>query len=643
MWRSAVRIASAEDTGPGTLEQFQNVLPHLPLPPLDETLQTFVASVDPLLDDAGRAELRQAVADFTDSGVAARLQERLMARRAECENWLTDYWERYAYLTDRRSLLNSIVCVLDAETPPRPGISQHERAATMILAMLSFYRRLRDGGIHPQRDRGAPLCMKQFRRIFATVRRPGIDCDAIDHFEDQRCIVVLANGHYYELEVLLGAEGRTIGYGALLARIDEIVAHAALHPPGPPIGALTFLQRDAWAQVRPRLLDDAEHNAESLARIERALFLIVLDEQMPSSPSALAHAMLCGTGTNRWLDKSATGVVFANGRAGVVMEHSWGDGEAAALCLEEVLLFERRMPGVFRTPPTAASPPPRHLEFKIAKGSALDWALGSAVEHARRLIDDAELYARDLDGVGAGAIKANDCSPDSFMQIAFQLAYARCHSDRGPCLTYETAATRLFAAGRTECIRSTSVESIAFVRAMMDPTATDDQRLVLLRAALITHRSYRIAAKRGHGCDRHLLGLEIEAQHGGEDVELFRTTAWRMPFEVSTSQAPVRQTSEWYPEASLWGLAFLPTSPTGYGVCYAFPGDRRVNLVVTASRACGQTSAKLFADAIADAATDMLAVIGLTSSKGHPGKPIDRWRSGRVHRSFRTGMPVSGS
>lgn len=297
-----------------------------------------------------------------------------------------------------------------------------------------------------------------------------------------------------------------------------------------------------------------------------------------------------------------------DGLAGGVVEHSWGDGEAAALCFEEMLLFERRMTRSLEQAPTRPTPSPRHLEFEVATGSALERPLATAVDYARRQIENVDVHARHLDGAGAASIRAVNCSPDTFMQMAFQLAYARCHPERSPCLTYETATTRLFAGGRTECVRSTSTESIAFVRAMMDPTTSRDQRERLLRKALSTHLKYRIRAKRGYGCDRHLLGLAIEAQHLGLDVELFRTIAWGLPFEVSTSQAPIRQTMGWYAEASMRGLAFLPTSPTGYGVCYAFIGTQGVNVFVSAWRRCAPTSAELFGDAIAKAVLDMLAV-----------------------------------
>lgn len=622
-WGTLVRALSAEQARPGSLEQFQQVLPRLPLPAIEETLQTFIASVDPLLDDDGRAEIRCAADKFRGSPAAARLQARLEERRARHENWLTDYWERYAYLIDRRSLLYSTGYAVDAVNLARPGVSQHQRAALLIVALLDFRRRLAQGRFRPQRVRGVvPLCMEQLRSCFATVRLPGLDADTIERFDDQSCIAVLANGHFFEVEVVVDQGRRDISYAELLAVLTQIHRVASALEPGPPIAALTFEQRDVWSQVREEMIQGGGRNADNLDRIERALFVVVLDDAAPESLTQLARTTLCGTGANRWLDKSMHLVVFANGRIGGLMEHSRGDGEAVTLLLEHMLLDERRTANLFDEPPTSPLSPPRRLEFDVPPNSALSRALSSAVANAHNLIDDVDVCAEKLSSAGAAVIKAADCSPDSFVQLALQLAYARLHPDRGPCLTYQTATTRLFARGRTECLRSTSAHSVAFVAAMTDPGCDAARRTRLLRAAVETHRAYRLQAMRGRGCDRHLFGLLVEALQTGEDVELFRTRAWNLSFELATSQSPIRQTAAWRPESSSRGVGFLPISPTGYGVSYAFVGDEGVHLFVSTSRTCDQTCAQKFCDAVGEAMGDMLAAVtgrSIIETRSHGG------------------------
>ncbi len=57
-------------------------------------------------------------------------------------------------------------------------------------------------------------------------------------------------------------------------------------------------------------------------------------------------------------------------------------------------------------------------------------------------------------------------SPDAFVQMALQLAYYRQYGE--PCPTYESASTRGFLHGRTETVRSCSVDSVTFTKAFDD-------------------------------------------------------------------------------------------------------------------------------------------------------------------------------
>src|SRR4051812_10865308 len=54
-------------------------------------------------------------------------------------------------------------------------------------------------------------------------------------------------------------------------------------------------------------------------------------------------------------------------------------------------------------------------------------------------------------------------SPDSLMQMVYQLSYYRNQGRSTP--TYESASVRAFKHGRTETVRSCSVESVKFTEA----------------------------------------------------------------------------------------------------------------------------------------------------------------------------------
>lgn len=61
-------------------------------------------------------------------------------------------------------------------------------------------------------------------------------------------------------------------------------------------------------------------------------------------------------------------------------------------------------------------------------------------------------------------------SPDAYLQMALQLAFYRMHGTW--TATYETASTRQFKLGRTETIRTCSVDVVRFLTTVSDASAT---------------------------------------------------------------------------------------------------------------------------------------------------------------------------
>ena len=125
----------------------------------------------------------------------------------------------------------------------------------------------------------------------------------------------------------------------------EILSSALKPAPGEEhLAALTAGRRDHWARVRRQYFNAGE-NKTSLRAIERAAFVVVLDDENvfydPEDPSKLdrwfefffkiftqkmcrAQNLLHGKGHDRWFDKSFNLIISKNGRIGVNMEHSWG-------------------------------------------------------------------------------------------------------------------------------------------------------------------------------------------------------------------------------------------------------------------------------------------------------------------------------
>ena len=61
-----------------------------------------------------------------------------------------------------------------------------------------------------------------------------------------------------------------------------------------------------------------------------------------------------------------------------------------------------------------------------------------------------------------------------------------------PAATYESASIRMFQLGRTDVIRSCSIESLEFTTAMLDVKATKREKAEFLRNAVQRHKTYTV-------------------------------------------------------------------------------------------------------------------------------------------------------
>lgn len=93
-----------EDSSKGAMLRFEDSLPKLPVPTLEETAKRYLKSVHCLLTESEFQHTKTAVEEFVSSnGLGPTLQKRLEARAADpnMKNWLTEWWNNAAYLAYR--------------------------------------------------------------------------------------------------------------------------------------------------------------------------------------------------------------------------------------------------------------------------------------------------------------------------------------------------------------------------------------------------------------------------------------------------------------------------------------------------------------------------------------------------------------
>lgn len=137
MNKVAIKATEKESSREKTF-QYQESLPSLPLPSLEQTLEAYVESCEPLLNEQELIHTKAVCNDFLH-GVGPKLQQILEERASDERNWLEEWWETFAYLQPRYPSAINInwYGVLPGNWGPR-DLSQAEAAATFTHAILQF-------------------------------------------------------------------------------------------------------------------------------------------------------------------------------------------------------------------------------------------------------------------------------------------------------------------------------------------------------------------------------------------------------------------------------------------------------------------------------------------------------------------------
>lgn len=585
-----------------TLKTFDldETLPSLPVPTLEETVARYLESVEPLVDPETFKNVRAAAQELLEPGGTGRiLQAALEARAAQTHNWLSGWWEDVAYLSYPESLVVNSSIGISTDARYAPG-DQAMRAAQLTGGALDFYLAIRNETLPPevQRD-GSGFDMSLLRRFFATTRLPGIESDRIATFGggQSRHIVVIRRHRFYALEVI-DASGNRLPDGDLMVQFRRIIAAADAAPLAQAIGVLTAARRPDWARARDRLAASPV-NRRSLDTIDRALFLVCLDDELAPDFEDLARAGLHGQKGNRWHDKSFHLVIDPQGRFTLHGEHSPVDAGAWVPLIEAI--GGPAQPLAAQEDSTA--PPPRELTWELLPQTTADIADACVVFDM--LTRDLDLRIGHFTGFGKELIKTFKTGPDPFLQMSFMLAYYRLYG-RLP-KTYEAASTRMFKGGRTETIRTASMQALAFVKSMDSPMIEAQEKVDLLREAFAEHAKRGKEASAAQACDRHLLGLKLIAPEAGvsELPAFFSQEIFTRGWELSTAQLPMRV-----------GFVnhFGAVCPQGYGIGYIIKNEH-VNINVTSFRSHPKTDSGRFLSEITRAMHDLRAVQELVEKK----------------------------
>ncbi|XP_055939231.1 carnitine O-palmitoyltransferase 1, liver isoform-like [Argiope bruennichi] len=600
IWAALVRTLTAKRRP--MLYSFQSSLPRLPLPSLEETMERYLCTVRPLLNDERYEKMKQMTYEF-QNGVGKKLQLYLWLKSWWSSNYVTDWWEDYVYLSGRAPLLVYSNCY-GLDYMPLPTTNQVARAANFIYAALTFRKLLNTQTLKPVTIQNfIPLCAWQYERMFNTTRVPDVEKDRVVHLSDSQHIAVYHRGRYYK--VMLYNNRRLLKPVELQWQLQQILDDTSVPAPGEHhLAALTANHRTVWANARTTYFNKGLNKASLKAIEDAAFFLVLYDEELdfdandPSKLNKFSQAVLHGKGYNLWLDKSFNIVVSKNGRLGCNCEHSWCDSPIMShfweFCIGmEVTQLKYTEDGNTVGELEDLPPVPSRLKWDLHP-ECLDLVRSSTLI-ASDIIAEVDLQVLYHSDYGKNFIKKCKVSPDAFVQMVLQLAYYR---DAG-CfnLTYEAAMMRLFREGRTETVRPVTMESCDFVLSVDNPDLPAKEKLALLQRACQKHQESYINAMCGKGVDRHIFCLYVLSKH--LDVKSpFLKEVLGEPWRLSTSQTPHNQAgildTKKFPEYVCLGGGFGPVANDGYGVSYDIASEDVMFFHISSKRTSPETDTSRF-------------------------------------------------
>ncbi|KAG8740550.1 Carnitine O-acetyltransferase mitochondrial [Ceratobasidium sp. 414] len=593
-------------------------LPSLPIPDLDASLDRLKVSLRPLARSSVELNTVEAkIEELRSAGLGKKLQERLLQRKEEKDkigsSWLEEWWDdvsagfggvvsaahnlQAAYLTYRDSVVVN-VSYYYGFTPHPPHLPQTlvHRAAALTRSAMLFRQKLKRGEIAPDATKEGPFCMDTWRWMFDCCRVPATDGkDFSISFAkagdtgDSGHVVVMRNGRLWKVDAAAPGGG-LLGTEDLERQFAYIYENSKEAAPG--VGVLTSNNRDVWAKDYAALRE-IPANSEILREIESCAFIVCLDTSRPEDPVDFSRACWHGGVKgeelgNRWVDKPCQFIVYDNGAAGFMGEHSVMDGTPTVRLCDEVLT-DLHSPSFPHTGTQSSSPIPNPIPLDFSITPALNSVIESARTAASDLVNSQSLQYL-LVPYGKDVVKTFNVSPDSWAQLTVQLAFWRLSKGgkvpgvggdgKGELAgTYEAATTRKFRKGRTETIRVVSEEVKAFCEPMDAGDVPAETKVELFRNAAKVHIQRAKEAGNAMGVDRHMFGLKhlIRPDEGESVPALFSDPLYQRASKWTLSTSAIF--SKHFPVYG-WGEVV----PDGFGVAYMTGYNDRMQFTITSRK-----------------------------------------------------------
>ena len=192
-----------EDHAKGAMLRYEESLPHLPIPTLEETAQRYLKSVHPLLSQTEYEHTQKAVEAFIAPGsIGHTLQKRLNERREDpnIRNWLSEWWNHAAYLGYRDPIV-PYVSYFYSHRDDRRRRDPAKRAAAISTATLEFKRQVDECSLEPEYMKKLPMAMSSYQWMFNACRIPAKPADHGTKYSasENKHILVIRKNNFFKV------------------------------------------------------------------------------------------------------------------------------------------------------------------------------------------------------------------------------------------------------------------------------------------------------------------------------------------------------------------------------------------------------------------------------------------------------------
>ncbi|KAG1936526.1 isoaspartyl peptidase/L-asparaginase [Pimephales promelas] len=494
-------------------------LPDYPIPELDVTLQEASRVLQLTLNPDQYQHYKTAL--FQQRDVLQEVQKHLKDHASGRENWVTEEFKK-RLLSCYDPLPNSTAIPSILPSSKLNGeFAQIERATALLWAAAKLYSEplLVEGDVPTERT--------QQSQVFAASRLPGKNHDELKTYPDSLHAILTCRGGIFPIQIVWKPSSKESLSALPLNDIYAQLVHAMRHPEAPPeqdpsvICGLSSLHRQAWHSVRMDILKAGGEAAVSLEMMESAILAVSLEDQpAPADLAGILNTVRLGEKDSRCLryyDKVVNLVVFKDGQAGMLFEHSALDGMVAGLLVERlwqfseseniVLNMQNNKLGPFSN---AGSVHPKPLKMPLKGITVPNQSVSSLLQASQSVMTFEISSYPDV----FTTLRGHRCLYDAWINFTLQLSLRQTLGDAATSLIMVTPThMRHFKHGRCDPTYSTTIRSHQLVTALASCIGPDNvpqytnELFQLFHLAFLEHKNLIKATKLGLGVGPHLAAL----------------------------------------------------------------------------------------------------------------------------------------